>query len=289
MNTTMFWSCTGINASELSFGTAQRISAQERTLLVELPCLGIPRLGFVCGIMDRGKNTDAAIMHYEQSHSLFWDMAHHINKKLSVLPANVYAVPDIPVVSKVSVNTLIAFVPALQRLAEGMECGRLVLDCQGQLYNPMTFFSIRAANQIVIPLGKATDAAYALASIQRLVQTYAQKPDKFILAAAGNVRSIKGTLKARNKGSEALEGVAVTPWDSKKAKAMLTKTQRAPKAEDRRGKGVILPFQDAAHRRDAKAEALVPQADLQRVSIYARAPWKEEGAREMQIGESVYL
>jgi hypothetical protein len=57
MKTTMFWACTGIDASELSFSTAKLLSEEEKTLIAELPCLGIPRLGFTCGIMDRGRNT----------------------------------------------------------------------------------------------------------------------------------------------------------------------------------------------------------------------------------------
>ena len=239
MKTIMFWSCTGIDASALSFGTAELLSETEKTLIAELPCLGIPRLGFVCGVMDRGHNTEAAIASFEQKKSIHPDMIHAVARRLFVLAASVFASPDYPVSATVSYQTLMEFIPALQNLAENLDFSRLILECQGQLNSPMSFFSLKAADKVVIPLGKPTEAAYALASVKRLVQVYKHKPEQFILAALGNLRALEAVAFAKNKDNAMLEGMRVTAWDSRKIKSVLEAedrrlhTEKKAKSEDR--------------------------------------------------------
>lgn len=220
-NTIVFWSCTGVDAAELSFGTAELLAEQRKALLAELPCLGIPRLGFVSGIMDRSRNTESALMRFDQKNCLTWDMVHQVNQKLALLPASVFATPDCPVVTRVSFSALMDFVTALQELAWARGCRHLILDCQGQLVNPMTFFSLKAADQVVIPLAKPTEAAYALASIRRLIQVYKHSPEKFILAAVGDIKAIERIVYAKGKENVSLKGIKVTSWDSRKIKMTL--------------------------------------------------------------------
>jgi hypothetical protein len=150
-------------------------------------------------------------------------MVHQVNNRLYALPASVFAAPDFPVASKVSVEALMGFVPAFQQLAQSRECGRLVLECQGQLNSPMAFFALKSAGLVVIPLGKPTEAAYALASVKRLVQVYKHKPEKFILAAAGNPKAVESAASISDKNNEALEGLRITAWDSRKIKTVLEK------------------------------------------------------------------
>jgi len=164
---------------------------------------------------------EMAMMQYEQNRSLDWEMLHHVSRRFSILPASVFAVPDYPVVTKVSIDALKGFVPALQRLAGEYSRSWLILECQGQLNSPMTFFSLEAADQVVIPLGKPTDAAYALASVRRLAQVYHHQTEKFILAAAGNVKAIKGAALTHGRDGVMLDGVRILPWDSRKLKAAL--------------------------------------------------------------------
>lgn len=220
-NTIAFWSCTGVDAAELSFGTAELLAEHGKALLAELPCLGIPRLGFVSGIMDRSRNTESALVRFDQKNCLTWDMVHQVNQKLALLAASVFATPDCPVVTRVSFSALMDFVTALQELAWARGCRHLILDCQGQLVNPMTFFSLKAADQVVIPLGKPTEAAYALASIRRLIQVYKHRPEKFILAAVGDTKAIERIVYAKGKENERLKGIKVTSWDSQKIKMTL--------------------------------------------------------------------
>ena len=216
MQTTMFWSCTGIDASELSFQTARRFSEDEKTLIAEFPCLGIPRLGFVCEIMDGKRNTEAAITRFEHGNRLEWDMMHQLNRRLYILPASSFAVPDYPITARVDADTLMEFVFALHKLALDHGCGRLLLECQGQLNSPMSFFSIKTADHVVIPLCKPTEAAYAVASLRRLAQVYQQQPGKFIIAAGGNIKSLVRAACDKSLEDEKIEGVRFAGWDSRK-------------------------------------------------------------------------
>jgi len=132
------------------------------------------------------------------------------------------------VAARVNVDTLMEFIFALQKLARDHDCGRLVLDCQGQLNSPMTFFSLKAAGQAVIPLGKPSDAAYAVASVRRLVQAYQQQPAKFLIAVIGSVKSIESAALAGGQESEKLNGIRFVAWDSRKVKRALTGNIHGP-------------------------------------------------------------
>jgi len=160
-------------------------------------------------------------MQFRQKQNITWEMIHSVGRGLFVLPASVFAAPDYPVASKVSVETLIEFVTSLQHLARTQDCGWLVLECQGQLSNPMTFFSLKSADRVIIPLGKPTEAAYALICIRRLVQIYKHTPGQFILAVEGKPKAMEEVIFAKNSDELSLAGLQIVFRDGRKIKAML--------------------------------------------------------------------
>ena len=281
METTMFWSCTGIDAAELSFGAAKLMADTGKTLIAELPCLGIPRLGFVCGVMDRGRNTEAAITYFEQNRKLSWDMAHSIGKRLYALPASVFAAPDYPVAAKASIETLRGFVSALHHLAASRDCDHLVLECQGQMHSPMAFFSLKIARQVVVPLGKTTDAAYALACIRRLAQVYKHSPGRFILASATGVKAIENVVCAKGRDSGKLDGLRVTAWDCRKVKSLLDSLPVDDESTDFTERGEWLA--EAAKAKTAP-EALAAMGASKETEV-AAVPEEAMAAEEAEIPE----
>ncbi|MCL1849193.1 MAG: hypothetical protein FWF83_05945 [Clostridiales bacterium] len=249
MRTVMFWSCAGTNAAEVSYGTADMLAKAERTLIAELPCLGIPRLGFLCGVMDNKRNTEGAITGYEQKKTIDWEMVQSLDKYLCVLAANVFAAPDYPIAMKVTLDALTEFVPALQQLAMAKDMEWLILECQGQMHSPMTFFSLRAADKIVIPLGRPTEAAYALASVKRLIQAYQFQADAFVLAVEGNRKAIEGAALSDPEDEGLLRGLQVTTWDCRRIRALLSAGE-APSAE--KGKEGKARFGQGSIKRQAE-------------------------------------
>jgi pilus assembly protein CpaF len=196
--TIVLWACTGYNNSELSFRIARELSRNHRCLLAELPCLGIPRLGFVCNIMDRERHAEAAILDLDKGKGFNWDLIHK-SDGLSLLPANVFAAPDYPVFSKVEMNTLIEFPGMIMSESAKKEYQWIIFDCQGQLTNPMTFFALKQAEKVLIPVDNPGDAAYVLANIKRLVNVFKQPASKFLVLAAADLEEMKQMMVLKNE------------------------------------------------------------------------------------------
>ena len=197
--TIAFWSCNGGDESTLAYALAEQLSLKGKTLIAELPCLGIPRLGFAAEVMNRSKNVDAALVQYEQKGRLLWDMVHQVKSRLAVLPASVFVTPDLPVAAKVEMHTLMGFAAGLQEMAWRNQCEYLVFDCQGQITSPMTFFALKAADDIVIPLQKPTDTVYAMASVRRLICIYQHKWEEFLLATAAEEKEIRKIISSQGE------------------------------------------------------------------------------------------
>ncbi len=221
IKTLSVWSCTGGNVSELSFSLACRIAEESRTLLCELPCLGLPRLGFISEHMDRIRNTETAILTLDREEELSWQLVNESRPGLWVLPASVYAIPDCPATSRVNMETLIAFAGAIEALAEKNGMDKLIFDCQGQLTSPMTFFALKISDQIIIPVEEPADLAYILAALRRLVKIYGYSADQFILAVSGELKPVESLLQSKKKKGSLLSGVRPLPWEIGKLAAAL--------------------------------------------------------------------
>lgn len=206
---TAIWSCTGMDTAELSFNLAKAESEKGKTLAVELPCLGIPRLGFAANVVDRDRNVEAVILKTEQKLPLQWEMIHPLSTDLGVLTACTFTTPDSPVVSKVDLATLIDFVQCMKNFAEAEKCRHLIFDCQGQITHPMTFFAVKSADCVVIPIGKTTDAAYVLANVRRLVGTFHYPLDKFVLLVEGDAQAIRRIASIKGEETRSLENIKI--------------------------------------------------------------------------------
>lgn len=177
------WSPAGISTAQLSLNLSRELARTARTLLVELPCLGIPRLGFITNIADRENNTETAILEMEKKGELSLNYLHKRTEDLAILPANVFAAPDFPVSIKVETETLIDFPGAIVRAAYKKGFQRIVFECQGQLTSPMTFFALKHAAHILIPVQEPGEIAYSLINVKRLVQVFKFSPGVFSFVA----------------------------------------------------------------------------------------------------------
>lgn len=175
------WSAVGADTSGLSYGLARELSVDEKLLLAELPCLGIPRLGFTADCMERNKNMEAEIIELEQKREVNLKHVYKKSKTLDVLPADVYAFPDYPITQRVALETLIAFPAYLIDIGSVQNYTSLIFDCQGQITTPMTFHALRSADRILMPIRKLGDIAFSMLNIKRLIQVFDFRPQKFML------------------------------------------------------------------------------------------------------------
>lgn len=211
MKTTAVWSCAGFDTSPLSFHLGQAEAEKGRAMVAELPCLGIPRLGFTANAMDQEKTFEALVGQLQEKKPLYWEMLHHHRESLGILPASVYASPDRPIVSTLSTDFMVNVTDHLADFAEKEGVHHLIFECQGQITHPMSFFALRKSERVVIPIAKTTEAAFVIANVRRLVQLFEQPKDKFILLAQGDVKSIQKMATIKD-AEEDWTTIQVLPW-----------------------------------------------------------------------------
>lgn len=173
------WSPTGFDTSKFSFEISSLVAENEKVFLVELPCLGIPRLGFAANIMDRDKNTENAIRELERSEKITLQKYSKIYHNLAILSANVFATPDNPLIMNVKLDTLIRFPQKVVEQSIRLDTRIIIFECQGQICNPMTFFALQLANMVLIPINDNKDLAFTLSNLNCLVNSLQLDDKKF--------------------------------------------------------------------------------------------------------------
>lgn len=167
------WSPAGLNTAKVSWPLANHIARHTTIALVELPCMGIPRLALQADCLDRTLHTDAAILEYERKNSSPIDFCQKVSDNLAILAANAYALPDHPVVHKVENSQTVQSFPAhFINRARKKGYSVIIFDCQGVLVSPMTFFALKQANTIILVVDDPSDLAWTLINKERLVDAY---------------------------------------------------------------------------------------------------------------------
>lgn len=208
--TIVIWSPFGRNTTELSYQLAQDISKHVRVLLAELPCLGIPRLSFIAGTLERDKSIDCEIVDWEKKKDISLRSVYTVSNHLGVLPADVFSLPDYPVTHRVKLETLISFPVQLINKAYSTGYSLVVLECQGQLTTPMTFNSVKIAGKILIPIQDTGEAAYALINIKRLITIFKIDARRFVLLSKHNPADL--TELATIRDEDGIDRCTLSVW-----------------------------------------------------------------------------
>ncbi len=193
------WGPGGNNTAQFSLHLATELARHKKVMLAELPCLGIPRLGFAAGIMDRDNHTEAAIIELAKKAELSLDQLHKQQEMLALLPASVFAVPDYPVTLKVELETLVDFPASLIQKAAKLGYEIVVLECQGQLTSPMTFFAVKLADTVIIPVKEPQEIAFSLINIKRLIQMFKYLPEKFKVVSTANTEDLAEVMVIKDE------------------------------------------------------------------------------------------
>lgn len=160
-------------------------ATQEKVVIVELPCLGIPRLALHVDLYDKEKNTDKLLLDFERSEYTNIYPAKYllpVNDLVSVMVNNPYATPDLSINLKLNnLGTLTDFPRYLKNnlFLEGYKFVIYVL--QGQLHHPLTFFALRESAQVVFNVNFPIELGWCLSCFKKLTDTYNQPEEKFAL------------------------------------------------------------------------------------------------------------
>jgi hypothetical protein len=158
---------------------------KEKTALVELPCLGIPRLALHVDLYDKEKNTDKLLLDLERSEYRDVYPAKYLlplTDLISVLVNNPFATPDLPLNLKLNnLVTLTDFPHYLRNnlLLEGYKYVIFVL--QGQIHHPLTFFALRESTTAIFNVNFPIELGWCLSCFNKLTESYNEPAEKFAL------------------------------------------------------------------------------------------------------------
>lgn len=215
------WSPYGADTANFSNNLAQEISKYSYTALIEPPCLGIPRLAVACDIKDRDNHAEAVISEYEKTGRINFELFTKKNSTLAILPAGYYAVPDYPIAARVELETLIEFPTQVINAARNNGYPQVIFECQGQLTHPMTFFAIKNADYVLVPINDPTELAFALINFKRLLHVYKYSADKFKIVTSLEPDYLAEVLYIKDDEGHSLGKPDVWSYDLKELLARL--------------------------------------------------------------------
>jgi hypothetical protein len=198
------WGPGGNNTADFTLHLAQELAKHTRVLLVELPCLGIPRLSFALDILDRNNHVEAALSEFWYKGQISLDYLHQVDGNLALLPISAFANPDNPLSMRVELDVLLDFPVQLINSARQKGYGVVIMICQGQLTHPMTFFTLKSAEKVIIPVNEPSTIAYSLLNIKKLVHTFKVSIDKFLIVSPQNIETIREVMRIKNEKQESV-------------------------------------------------------------------------------------
>lgn len=147
---------------------------EESAVVVELPCLGLPRVAYRLGISElkHGQTVDQLLIDYDRGMLTgVHDYLRHFEgfDGLLIQPKSKV---DSPTLIKLQQDKTLSELPAYLKVhLSGYHYIFVVL--QGQLIHPMSFFTLREANHVVLNMNEPVELIRAYAAFKALRQDYA--------------------------------------------------------------------------------------------------------------------
>lgn len=186
-----FWSPTGSDTSEFCLEVGQELARHTTVAIAEMPCQGIPRLGFISETMERERCVENALQELEKTGYLTLSQLCKKSDNLALLAASVYATPDYPLINRLSLSTLMDYPVKFIHTARQLGYQTILFECQGQLTTPMTFFALKNADYLFITVPKMADLAFTIINIKHLVQTFKMSSGQIFLVGDIDPLSLK--------------------------------------------------------------------------------------------------
>lgn len=175
------WAPAGHNTAKFSLEVGKEMALYTSVVIAELPCLGIPRLGFISDIIERENCTEAALQELEKKGEINLSQLHLKSDRLAILPASVYATPDYPLIDRLSLETLIDFPVKTVNAAREQGYSTILFECQGQITSPMTFFALKNSDYIFLLISDVDELAFTLINLKRLVHVFKFPLERFCI------------------------------------------------------------------------------------------------------------
>lgn len=174
------WNPLGNSTARVTMEIAEELSGYAKTIAVEMPDLGIPRLAAVAGLEERDNHLDNVLLDYERTNNLSIEGRIVKKNNLHLLAANRYAAPELPTVThKIEKQTtLVQFPSTLTKALRTYGYHYIVYDLQGQLSDPLTSLSIFLADMTLLPVRMPEEIGWSATAIERLTRDYGYNESK---------------------------------------------------------------------------------------------------------------
>jgi len=180
-NVVIFNACSN-DVSELSLGIANELRRIEKAnaIIVEFPCLGIPRLGLTLEQQDYDKNKsiDQLLMDYERDD--LKSLRDYIvrNGDIDMIPIHVRNRPDLPTMLKLERTQTLLDVPYVLKKGLQEDYTYVIYTLQGQMIHPMTLTALKHADLVVMTVNQTKDLAWTYGIYKRLIEDYGLNSDQ---------------------------------------------------------------------------------------------------------------
>ncbi|MGG4108822.1 ATPase, T2SS/T4P/T4SS family [Paenibacillus lautus] len=174
----------------------QLLSKKNSVAVVELPCLGLPRLSYVLGKdevlkLEKERSVDQLLIDYERK--LLKPLGDYILKSGGVdyLLVHPKSLPEAPVIRKLESNMPLIQTPFyLQQQLKG-KYDYVFMLTQGRLIHPMTFFAIRSADAAVLYCSETADFVQNYTHYKKLREIFGMVDKRlFLFAQDHNISSL---------------------------------------------------------------------------------------------------
>ncbi|MDD4146694.1 MAG: hypothetical protein PHS83_06365 [Clostridia bacterium] len=185
--TVSLWTPGGSDGCSVALELAHYVADtyQEKVVMVEWPCLGIPRLAIHVNLYDKEKNTDKLLLDFERSEDKEIYPIRYLLKfsdLISVMTINPYSAPDISINLKLKKLQTMTDLPRYLKDNLYLEGYKFIIYIlQGQLHHPLTFFGVRESDQVVLNVNFPIELGWGLNCCHKLINSYNQPQQKFAL------------------------------------------------------------------------------------------------------------
>jgi hypothetical protein len=196
------WNPNCTDTTEFSIQIAKELAKKnKKTIIVELPCLDIPRLSINLGLMnlEREKSISQILLDYERNE--LKNIHDYITKveDIYVIPICPTTKPDSSVFFKLQEQKTLYEIPIFlnEQLLDHFDI--IIFSLQGMLIHPMSFFALHNSKNIIMHIENDKEIPWMLLNRKKLIEDFAINKDQILLTSSHFIPTDTSNIQIHNK------------------------------------------------------------------------------------------
>ncbi|MCY9542851.1 Flp pilus assembly complex ATPase component TadA [Paenibacillus alvei] len=173
----------GGNSTEFVLDMMKNLPKGSRSLWVELPCLGIPRLSYALDQvrLEKEKTVDSLLIDYDRQERKSLDDYIVKTDYGDCMLINPRARPEIPTPRMLETNKTLIDMPVYIRLQMQGKYDYIFFVLQGMMYHPMTHFSLRSSDVCILHTAVSYEFVGNYTNYKNLYERFGISKDRMCL------------------------------------------------------------------------------------------------------------